>query len=420
MYRITTTIRLNVSNITIEGDGFATGVKYLGGVAHKGGIWTADFSGSAAGRNIHIKNMSILSESSGRKDAFTSGVLFSNVTASSVENANISGWFVPYPIWFRNNVTNSRIHGNVVTMPFIPDSDLGIQPYLAGIEVSSEITRRPDDPTNCHKTSAPCTPLPATSSNVSVTGNTISRGRYGIQIGNTGKITVSGNTITSPAARGIYLGFDSFGGSVTDNRVTNAGSTALVIAYGVHDFEIAGNYFDGSLNHEGTAIEGYFDVRNINIHDNQLRRAANEGILIGLSARDIQITNNTITNSPARAGIAVYGIIPRRANESPHPGVYNITIQGNQITLPASAPTSNAGILVDAGVLDADDTVASVTVSGVSIRSNNVIGGACGLSIKKNPSDASTPSGISYLDNRFESQTTRAICTGLPPSSIRR
>ena len=110
-----------------------------------------------------------------------------------------------------------------------------------------------------------------------------------MQIINSGGARIAGNTLLTPAFRGLYLGYDSFGGTVEGNAIVDPGETSILLAWGASDFTISANTLTGALGGEATNIVVDYDARDILISGNQLSGAISDGIMIGYSAANVTV-----------------------------------------------------------------------------------------------------------------------------------
>lgn len=150
-----------------------------------------------------------------------------------------------------------------------------------------------------------------------IKNTTISGGSHGISISNASNNTLLNNNIKGCSHRGIIIITCSDYNIISDNKISDIGSTAIHLAYNSNFNKIKNNIINGVLGVEGDGIKSYINCNNNQITGNIISNFAKTGIRVSHGANKNVIDMNTIigNNLPEQIGIKIIANNQRQYQE---------------------------------------------------------------------------------------------------------
>jgi len=216
--------------------------------------------------------------------------------------------------------------------------------------------------------------------NVEITGFTIQNSNDGIYIYNSSDVTVSGNTITNCASRGIILACCS-SNTISGNTLTNnydgielwkssncivSENTITNSRFGIGMSDSSGNTFSGNMLTDSKDGFYIWNCSYTTVSGNSITESANNGISL-IRSSDCKLSGNSITDSAAR------GICLSNSSNSIVSGnnVTDSTMQGILLSSSSSNTISENTLTSNSAAVQLYRS-SYVTVSGNIITSNRV------------------------------------------------
>jgi len=383
--RATPAIRISSpgGNVEIRGVHGQSVLRNGSNMSSKSAMILADYGATAQASNIVIQDVTLIGGSSAA-DSYKRGIVFRNVTTSAVRCNDISGIEQPsggvavgdaIAIDFNDRVTNSQIENNRIS--FLAQGDFHDANYRTGIELESPMV----DGFNGQVSGA--TPLPATVSNIEVTGNTVLNGTHGMGTHNVSHARFTRNTAIGQRHRNMIIYVTNDHIEITGNVLRNAGSTNLIADYGNSYLTITGNTIDAATDGMGNNIALMMGNSHVVIRGNRLAGANRHAIVVANKGTDISITENTIVGfsagPTAYSGVAlIAGPGKAWGKVKSGGGLDSINVTGNEIDNTLGGDRSGITVLGRDGDDDSDTPVTNVTIG-----SNTITGTTYGVHLRK-------------------------------------
>ncbi len=138
-----------------------------------------------------------------------------------------------------------------------------------------------------------------------VKNTSISGGSHGISISNACNNTLMNNDIKGCSHRGIIIITCADYNIISNNKISDIGSTGIHMAYNSSFNKIVNNVVDTVLGVEGDGIKSYINCNNNQITDNIISNFARTGIRVSHGANRNVIERNTITGNDLKEQIGI-------------------------------------------------------------------------------------------------------------------
>ncbi|MGJ4843907.1 NosD domain-containing protein [Leifsonia sp. Le1] len=208
-----------------------------------------------------------------------------------------------------------------------------------------------------------------------IVGNKILNGTHGISLFGAINCVVSENHATGQSHRGIILSPIASRNVVSNNRLTDFGSTGIHLAWGSVDNVITGNLLTTSVSGiEGNGIKGYFGCSDNVVVGNRVKGTLNGAIRFAVGSIRNQIVGNKVTN--AGIGVQIQSLLTTAGG---YPGYY----------VPASVSDTTSTVISDNILVSCDRSI-ELDAAGAAMIRGTVLSG--------NTSDTPTTAAYSIVE----------------------